>query len=397
VINPEEFRKCVSSYTQKVIEIRRHLHKNPELSFQEFNTSNYIAEQLTKAGISFTTGWVKTGIVAEIKPDKFTSNNWIALRADMDALPILEKNEVDYKSINNGIMHACGHDVHSATMLGVCFVLHELRNNLNVGVRILFQPGEEKLPGGASLMIKEGALGKPLPESIIALHVFPEMEAGNVGFRSGMYMASTDEVFITVKGKGGHAAMPSQYNSPLLLASQILIELDKTFMNESTRIQNEIPTVLAFGKIEGLGATNVIPDEVTLEGTFRTMNEEWRTKAHALIIETAKNCANKNNGDAEVKSERGYPFLVNDEKTTLKVKVNAQEILGKEKVHELPLRMTAEDFAYYTQVIPACFFRLGTGNKQKGITSAVHSATFNIDENALQTGIEVVAWNVLKD
>jgi amidohydrolase len=395
VITPEKLREAVLAQVSSVIEIRRHLHKHPELSFQEFETSAFISAELKKAHVHHTTGWVKTGIVAEIKPDNFDEKNWIALRADMDALPITEKNNCEYKSVNPGVMHACGHDVHSAVMLGVCKVLQPLRNELKCGVRVLFQPGEEKLPGGASLMIKEGALGKPFPKSIIGLHVFPEMEAGNVGFRPGMYMASSDEIFITIKGRGGHAAMRNQYINPLLAASAVLLELEKMFMHESTRVQKEIPTVLAFGKIEGLGANNVIPDEVKIEGTFRTFSEEWRKKAHALITSVAADAAASMQCGADIEIRKGYPFLVNDEKTTLQIRTSAEEIAGKNQVHDLDLRMTAEDFAYYTQVVPACFFRLGTGNTSKGITSPVHSATFDIDENAIKTGMEVVAFHCL--
>ncbi|MFI5204710.1 MAG: M20 family metallopeptidase [Flavobacteriales bacterium] len=396
MIDPAALRTCIHSYTEKVLTIRRHLHQHPELSFEEHKTSAFIAEQLKQAGISFTTGWVKTGIVVEIKPDGYTGNRWLALRADIDALAISEKNNVSYKSVNDGVMHACGHDVHTSVMLGACLVLHELRNNLSTGVRVIFQPGEEKLPGGASLMIKEGALGKPLPEVILGLHVFPEMEVGNVGFRPGMYMASTDEIYITIKGKGGHAAMRNQYNNPLLVASAVLLELEKKFMNESTRVEKEIPTVLAFGKIQGMGATNVIPDEVKLEGTFRTFDEKWRAKAHELITSTVNDVATSMKAGADTQIARGYPFLVNDEKTTTSVRKRTEELLGKEKVHDLELRMTAEDFAYYTQLMPACFFRLGTGNKQKGITSPVHTATFDIDEDALKTGMEVITWYCLQ-
>jgi amidohydrolase len=381
-------------YFQKIVNIRQHLHKHPELSFQEFETSNFIQKQLTDAGISFTSGHVKTGIIALIKgknPDKKT----LLLRADMDALPIAEKNNVAYKSCNEGVMHACGHDVHSATMLGAAFILNELKDHWEGTIKIMFQPGEEVLPGGASLMIKEGVLQNPKVDKAIALHVFPSMETGKVGFRSGMYMASTDELYLTVKGKGGHAAMPADYINPLLVASEILIEINKRFMipGALTGTPGEnIPTVVAFGKIEGKGATNVIPDTVEIEGTFRTMNERWRDEVHATLKEIAGSVATKNNASAELRIERGYPFLVNDETFTSASFKAAQEYLGKENVEELPLRMTAEDFAYITQEVPSCFFRLGTGNKAKGITSGVHTATFDVDERSLETGMGLVAW-----
>jgi amidohydrolase len=286
------------------------------------------------------------------------------------------------------VMHACGHDVHSASLLGAAKILHELKNEFEGTIKLIFQPGEEKLPGGASLMIKEGVLENPHAQRIFAQHVFPTMEAGKVGFRNGMYMASTDEIYITVKGKGGHAAMPKDYNSPLLIASRILLELNKTFMQE----EQPAPTVLAFGKIIGNGATNVIPDEVYIEGTFRTLNEDWRAKAKVKMKALAESIAKEMGGTCEYTIENGYPFLVNDVETTNRARTAAEAYLGKENVEELALRMTAEDFAFYSQKIPACFYRLGTANKERGITSGVHTATFDIDEKALEIGAGLMAW-----
>jgi amidohydrolase len=311
----------------------------------------------------------------------------------MDALPINETNNVEYKSKKNGVMHACGHDVHSASLLGAAKILNELKNDFEGSVKLIFQPGEEKLPGGASLMIKEGVLENPRPQSIFGQHVFPGMEVGKVGFRNGMYMASTDEIYVTVKGKGGHAAMPADYINPLLIASQILLELNKTFMLK----EQKAPTVLAFGKITGKGATNVIPDEVKIEGTFRTMDENWRSEAHAKMKKLAEDIVQQMGGSCDFRIERGYPFLVNDEKTTTQARVAAEIYLGKENVEELPLRMTAEDFAFYSQQIPSCFYRLGTGNKKKGITSGVHTSTFDIDEQALEIGAGLMAWLALNE
>lgn len=397
-----EIQKLSKKYLAEIISVRRHIHAHPELSFEEINTSNFIASKLKEHQIPFKQGIVKTGIVALIE-GKNPTKKVTAIRADMDALPITELNNCDYKSKNEGVMHACGHDAHTASALGAAIILNELKNEFEGSVKIIFQPGEEKLPGGASLMIKEGVLENPKPNSIFAQHVFPSMETGKVGFKSGMYMASTDEIYITVKGKGGHAAMVKEYNSPLLIASQILLELNSVFMNPSPTLplkkeEGETPpTVLAFGKIEGLGATNVIPNEVKIEGTFRTMNEDWRKEAHIKMKKIAEDIASQMNGKCDFVIENGYPFLVNDHAITDKAKKAAEEYLGKENVQELPLRMTAEDFAFFSQKVPSCFYRLGTANKAKGITSGVHTPTFDIDENALEIGAGLMAWLALNE
>ncbi|MCC7302278.1 MAG: amidohydrolase [Bacteroidia bacterium] len=388
----DKIRALAEKYHSEVRSVRRQLHAHPELSFQEYKTSEFIAARLTEYGISFKKGIVKTGIVALITGEK--PGKCIALRADMDALPIQEKSAADYCSKHPGIMHACGHDVHMACLLGAARIIHELRAELHGSVKLIFQPGEEKIPGGASLMIGEGVLENPRPEAIVALHVFPSMETGRVGFRSGMYMASTDELYLTFRGKGGHAAMPADYINPLFIASAVLMELRNVFMIK--KAGGHIPTVIAFGKIEGKGATNVIPESVYVEGTFRTLDENWRTKAHALMKEIAERKAREEGGNVEFRIEKGYPFLRNDEALTGRCREAAETYLGKEKVEDLPVRMTAEDFAFYTQHIPGCFFRLGTGNKSKGISAGVHTETFDIDEEALQTGVALLSCIALK-
>lgn len=384
----KQIQEKADSVFKTVLEARRHIHSHPELSFEEVETSAYICRLLDQLGIEYKTGYVKTGIAALIK-GKNPEKKVVMLRADMDALPILEQNKTEYVSKHSGVMHACGHDVHSACAIGAAAILNEFKNEWEGTVKIIFQPGEEVLPGGASLMIKEGILKNPDVTNAIALHVHPSMEVGKVGFRSGMYMASTDEIYLTVTGKGGHAAMPADYNNPLLIASEILLELKKKFPNDG---QSKIPTVLAFGKIEGLGATNVIPDEVKIAGTFRTMDEKWRKEAHDIITKTVLEVCNKHNAKADLNIMHGYPFLVNDAKLTETCRSAAIEYLGKENVEELPLRMTAEDFAYFSQELPVCFYRLGTGNKAKGITSGVHTSTFDIDEEALRIGSGLMAW-----
>jgi amidohydrolase len=370
-----------------LLETRRHLHQHPELSFKEIETAKFISAQLTKHNIQHQTGVAGTGIVALIKgknPDK----KCILLRGDMDALPILEKNDVSYKSKNEGVMHACGHDVHSTCALGAAIILNSLKGNFEGSVKIIFQPGEEVLPGGASLMIKDGILKNPKVDAALALHVFTDLAAGQAGFRTGMYMASTDEIYMDIIGKGGHAAMPSEYNNPLLIASEILLQLQKEFMAQKHLDENgkEIPTVLAFGKITAAGATNVIPEKVHIEGTFRTMHEKWRKEAHQKIISLTKKIAAEKNAGAEIDIRIGYPFLVNDEGVTKTAAETAKNYLAAENVFDLPMRMTAEDFSFITQEVPSCFFRLGTGNKAQGIIAGVHSSTFNIDESAIETG-----------
>jgi amidohydrolase len=394
VISADKIKKLASEIFPKILEVRRHMHVHPELSFEEHRTMQFICEVLDREKIEYKKGIAGTGIVAHIE-GKNPNSRMMALRADLDALPIREENKIPYSSKNEGVMHACGHDVHTACVIGAAIILNKCKNDFEGTVRLIFQPGEEKLPGGASLMIKEGVLRNPVPDFILGQHVFPELEVGKVGFRSGMYMASTDELYLTVKGKGGHAAMPKQYVNPLLIASEILIELHEVFMGQN-KIEKEIPTVLAFGKINSTGgATNVIPDEVRIEGTFRTMNEAWRENAHTEMKKGVKEMAEKMGGEAELRIEKGYPFLVNDEKITEQSRTAAQEYLGKENVVELDLRMTAEDFAYYTQIIPSCFYRLGTRNESKGIISPVHTATFDVDEKALEIGAGLMAWLVV--
>ena len=391
-------KQLAAEHHREITSIRQHLHRYPELSFQEFKTSEFIQQELKKHGIPFTSGIVKTGIVALIEGQN-PSLKTILLRADMDALPIHEQNNVPYKSVHEGIMHACGHDVHSACLLGAAIILNQIKHTLNGTIKLIFQPGEEVLPGGASLMIKEGILHHPEVNAAIAQHVFPSMEAGKVGFRKGMYMASTDELYITVNGKGGHAAMSDDYVNPLLIASDILQTIHNTFMSpealKNTAGEN-IPTVVAFGKIEGKGATNVIPEKVEIEGTFRTMNENWRAEVHEKLKQIVNEISLKFGIASTIRIEKGYPFLVNHEVLTGHCKSWAEDYLGAENVEELPLRMTAEDFAFISQEVPSCFYRLGTGNKGLGITSGVHTSTFDIDEKALETGMGLMAYLAYK-
>ena len=383
----EKVRSLAKQFFNEIVDIRRHIHQNPELSFEEYETSKYIQSKLTEWGIEFETGYVKTGIVAYVKGNN-PSSKIIALRADMDALPILEENDVNYASQNKGVMHACGHDVHSASLLGTIKILNELKDSFEGTVKCIFQPGEEKLPGGASLMIAEGVLENPRPEKILGQHVYPDLEAGKVGYRKGMYMASCDEIHFTVKGKGGHAALPHKLKDPVLATAQIIVALQQVVSRGS---KPNVPSVLSIGKVIANGATNIIPNEVNVEGTFRTMDEVWRAKAHQLIEEIIHNTAMANGVEVDLNLEKGYPFLVNDEATTENAILVAQDYLGKENVIDLDLRMTGEDFAYYSQQIPACFYRLGTSE-----SSGLHTPNFNVDEKAIEVGVGLMAFQAIE-
>ena len=384
----DQIKALADKHFDNIVKIRKYLHANPELSFKEYETSKYIQQFLTDNNIEFKAGFVKTGIVAHIK-GKNPGKKTIALRADIDALPIHETNDIDYKSTKEGVMHACGHDVHMSSVLGACKILNELKNQFEGTIKIVFQPGEEVLPGGASLMLKENALKNPDAELIIGQHVYPQLEAGHVGFRKGMYMASADEIYVTVKGKGGHGALPHACVDTILLASHIVVALQQIV---SRNAKPTTPTVLTFGKIEGYGATNIIPDEVKITGTFRTFDEEWRADAKIKMKKMAESIAEGMGGSCNFDIHDGFPYLTNDEETTQKSWDAANEYLGKEKVHALDLRMTSEDFAYYSQVMPSCFYRLGTANTKEGINSGLHTSTFDVDNESLRTSIGLMSY-----
>lgn len=375
-------------YFDDIVAIRRHLHSYPELSMQEHKTSAFIARQLDAMGIPFERGIAGTGLVGLIRGRK-GEGRVLALRADMDALPITEANEVPYKSLNTGVMHACGHDVHMASLLGAARILNDLRDYWGGMIKLIFQPSEETAPGGAKLMIEQGVLENPAPEAVFGQHVFVPIPAGKVGIRSGKYMASADEIYLTVKGKGGHAATPHLNIDPIVIASHIVVAL-QTIVSRSAKAA--MPSVLSFGKIQGLGRTNIIPDEVHIEGTFRTFNEEWRAEALQRIADMAVGIAKGMGGDCEVYIEKGYPFLVNDDKLADAFREYASEYLGHENVEELDLAMTAEDFAFFSQHLPSCFYRLGISNPDKGPGGNLHTPSFDVDENALKTGMGLMAY-----
>lgn len=372
----------------KLQEIRRHLHAHPELSFCEYETASYVAQQLDKLHIPYISGVAGTGIVALIE-GKHPSKHCIALRADMDALPITEANEVPYKSKNEGCMHACGHDVHTTCLLGAAMILQQLKDTFEGTIKLIFQPGEEKNPGGASLMIAEGVLDHPKPSAIFGLHVYPQLPAGHVGFRPGKYMASADELYITVKGNGGHAALPQQTIDPIAITAVIITALQQVVSRKSDPL---MPTVLTFGKIAGGHTTNVIPEQVVLEGTLRTLDEAWRKEALEHIKKIIIQIAAAYGATAIVDIPEGYPCLHNDPTLTEKATQLAVDFLGVEQVHALDLRMGAEDFSFYTQQIPGCFYRIGTNNNNETYMNPVHNAHFDIDEQALITGAGMMSW-----
>lgn len=435
----DDIHRLSALYARDAVALRRHLHRHPELSFQEFETSAFIARTLEEYGIDYRrlpgTDGRGTGLMAEIRgtaavkgksatagsgggsgedygiapagPDDPAATGTavptagrasaavtpsLVLRADMDALPVFEDNDVDYRSLNDGVMHACGHDAHSSIVLTAGRILNELRDRFSGTVRLIFQPGEEKTPGGALSLIEQGVL-KDM-HSILGEHINPFLPAGTVGFRPGLMMASADEIYLTVRGRGGHAASPHTLVDPVLISSHIIVSLQQIV---SRQANPEIPSVLSFGKIDAAGAMNVIPDSVSIAGTFRTVDESWREIALANIRHIATSLAEGMGGSCEVEILRGYPVLENDEPLTARTRAAAEAYLGADKVVDLPLVMWAEDFAYYNREIPGCFYNLGVNNVEKGWTSPLHSSTLMIDESAVETGVGLMAWLALSE
>lgn len=375
----------------RLIEIRRDLHKHPELSFNEFRTSDKVKNFLSKEGIPYKDGIAGTGITADITG--FSSEgSTIGLRADMDALPIHELSDKPYCSVNNGIMHACGHDFHTSSLLGTVWIVNQLRKYFSGTIRFIFQPAEEKLPGGAKSMIAEGVLKNPDIYAILGQHVTPFLETGKVGIRSGNYMASTDEIYLEVIGKGGHGAQPHLCDDSIALSAQIITALQQIV---SRKADPRIPSVLTFGKILGNGATNIIPDSVYIEGTFRTFDENWRKKAHSLIRNIISGICESSGFRFTLDIKLGYPVLKNDPVLTSNIRTRIQEYVGIENTIDLELWMAAEDFAWYTHEIPGCFYRIGTGNEAKKTTFGLHTPSFDVDEDAFMHSSGLMAWLAL--
>jgi amidohydrolase len=383
----EKIKQLAKEYNNEFIEVRHHLHANPELSYNEFETSKFIQQKLVSYGIPFSV-IATTGVVGLIE-GKNPGSRVIALRADMDALPIVEENNVAYKSKNEGVMHACGHDVHTTCLLGAAKILSKIKGEFEGTIKLIFQPGEERNPGGASLMIAAGVLQDPAPKKIVALHVHPGLNVGNFSFRKGRVMASADEIYITIKSKGGHAAAPHLTADTILIASNLIVSLQQIISRNNNPTT---PSVLSICSIHGGNTTNVIPSEVKLMGTFRAMDEVWRYKAHELIVKQTKGLVEAMGAEADVYIDVGYPAVDNDDEVTEKAWKLAEEFCGKEKIFETELRMGAEDFGFYSKQIPGCFFRLGVRNENAGIVHNVHTPKFDIDEHAIENGMGIMAW-----
>jgi len=380
-------------YHSDVVAVRRHIHANPELAFEEYKTSEFICKKLDQYGILYQI-MAKTGIVAFIEGKK--KDKVIALRADMDALPIQEIKSTPYKSKVDGVMHACGHDAHSAMLLLAGRVLNEMRHNLDGSIKLIFQPSEEQIPGGAKAMIEAGVLENPKVRHVIGQHVLPTMASGRVGYRAGKYMASSDELFLKIIGKGGHGATPDLNIDPVLIASHIVVAIQQVV---SRMAKPTIPTVVSFGRFIANGHVNIIPDEANLAGILRTFDEEWRAEALIKITKLAETMAESMGAKCEVTIVNGFPVVDNDEELTKNCMQFSREFLGKRKVEDLEMRMTAEDFAYYGQKVPSTFLRLGTKTRGKDVTN-LHNALFDIDEDALYHGmgnLVFVAYRTLEE
>ena len=383
----QKIKHLAHQYADEFIAVRRHLHAHPELSYLEYETSNFVQSKLKDFGISFEIK-ATTGVIGLIK-GKNPDSRVIALRADMDALPIQEENDVPYLSNNKGIMHACGHDTHTAILLGAAKILNELKDEWEGTVKLIFQPGEERNPGGASYLIKEGALENPRPQGIIGLHVHPGLDFGKLSFRKGRVMASADEIYITIRSKGGHAAAPHLTADTVLIAAHLIVGLQQIISRNNNPTS---PSVLSICSIQGGHTTNVIPSEVKLMGTFRAMDEQWRYKAHGLIRKLATGIVEGMGAELDLHIDVGYPTVDNDPQLTETAWHLANQFMGAENVLETEMRMGAEDFGYYTQVIPGCFYRIGVRNEAAGIVHNVHTPKFDIDERAIETGMGMMAW-----
>lgn len=398
----DRIRTEVAALQHRLVEWRRHLHRHPELSFQERATAAFVDEVLRVEGVATRTGVGKlnadaigTGVIAVVKGEASSSDRCFAIRADLDALPIQEVGKPDYCSTVPGVMHACGHDAHTAMVLGAGIALHRLRKEWSGTVMLVFQPGEEKEPGGASLLVKEGVLNDPKPAGILGQHVTPELASGLLGFRSGPFMAAADELYVTVTGRGGHASVRHRLVDPILVAARLLPVL---YEEAHAVVPAGAPMVISFGKFIGNGATNIVPQTVTIDGTLRTFDERLRTNLHALLPQVCARVGAEFGATIDLRIVKGSPVVKNDPALTARMRAAAVALVGAERVVDMDIRMGAEDFAYYTHVMPGCFFRLGTGDPEKdGTQSGLHTAAFDIDEQAMVTGAAMMAWGALSE
>jgi len=390
---PARLLALAEAHHAETVRIRRALHRRPELSFQEHETARFVSGELRALGLE-PVPMAGTGVVAHVAGAR--PGPTVALRADIDALPIQEETGLDFASEVPGVMHACGHDAHTAMLLTAARLLVESRDDLAGTVRLVFQPGEELLPGGATTMIEAGVLEAmgdvPAPAVILGQHVAPQLPAGVVGVRSGPFMASADELYLTIHGRGGHAADPAALIDPVLVQAHVLVALQAVI---SRHRPPGVASILSFGRVEALGATNIVPDTARLVGTFRSMDEPWREAAHALIRRTAEKTAEAFGATCDVEIAVGYPSLANDPATAACVRETAVGLLGADRVLDVPMWYASEDFAWYTQRVPGCFTVLGVGD-DSGTSPGLHTPRLNVDERALVAGAALLAASALR-
>jgi amidohydrolase len=388
----ERIKSLAKANAATVIEWRRWLHSHPELSQQEFGTMNYVADRLREMGLEPKTGIGKTGVMAMIRGGTDPDGYCVAIRADYDALPLTEATGLPFASENPGVMHACGHDMHTSSLLGAAKILCEIREELNGSVMLIFEPSEEMYPGGARMMMDDGLFDEVLPDEIYGFHCLPEMEVGRIGMRKGRYMASTDELYWTIKGKGGHGATPHLSVDPILIASHIVVALQQIVSRNAAPM---MPTVLSFGRFIGEGRTNIIPDEVKMEGIIRTFDADWRLQCHEKIRKISCGIAESMGGECDLFIDYGYPPVVNDDECTQRVHDNGVAFLGEENVDWLDLRMTAEDFAFFAQKIPACYFRVGIHVPGTPVCN-LHRPNLLVDERSIEFASGFEAYNAYR-
>ncbi len=390
---PERIRKKARLLFPEIVRIRREIHRHPELSFKEFRTTALIREFLLKLGLKIEHDFLETGIAALLEGgEKKTEGKLVALRADIDALPLQEENTHEFCSLENGVMHACGHDMHTAILLGAAVVLSDIKKSLPGDVLFIFQPGEEKAPGGAKPLIEAGLFRQYHPSAVFALHCLPQLQSGKLALREGAIMAAADELYITVYGEGGHASAPHKTIDPVLAAAHIVTALQHLV---SRVVSPYEPAVVSISSIHGGGATNIIPGKVHMTGTLRTMNEELRREMHKRLRETVEQIGMGMGARAEIEIVDGYPVVVNHPETTRVIREAFVAYFGKNSVEECEPFMTAEDFAYYLQHCPGTFIHLGTGSSKPEKGNTLHSPFFNPDESAIGTGMEAMSYAAL--